>query len=53
MLYDLVLASQTAAAATRAGARFTDPHDAAVKVLAQGMLDPAPAGFNKVAPWMT
>ena len=39
-LYDLVLASQDAsAAATRAGARFTDPHDAAVKVLAQGMLD--------------
>ena len=39
-LYDLVLASQEAAiAATRAGARFTDPHDATVKVLAQGMLD--------------
>ena len=39
-LYDLVLASQDAAiAATRAGARFTDPHEAAVKVLAQGMLD--------------
>lgn len=39
-LYDLVLASQEAAvAATRPGARFTDPHDAAVKVLAQGMLD--------------
>ena len=39
-LYDLVLASQEAAiAATRAGARFTDPHEAAVKVLAQGMLD--------------
>ena len=39
-LYDLVLASQEAAvAATRAGARFTDPHEAAVKVLAQGLLD--------------
>jgi len=39
-LYELVLASQRAAiAATRAGARFDDPHDAAVAVLAQGMLD--------------
>ncbi len=39
-LYDLVLASQDAAvAATKAGARFTDPHEATVKVLAQGMLD--------------
>jgi Xaa-Pro aminopeptidase len=39
-LYELVLASQEAAvAATRAGARFNDPHDATVKVLAQGMLD--------------
>jgi len=39
-LYDLVLASQDAAvAATRAGARFIDPHEATVKVLAQGMLD--------------
>ena len=39
-LYDLVLASQEAAiAATHAGARFTDPHEATVKVLAQGMLD--------------
>lgn len=39
-LYELVLASQEAAvAATRAGARFTDPHDATVAVLAQGMLD--------------
>lgn len=26
-------------AATRAGARFNDPHDATVAVLAQGMLD--------------
>ncbi len=39
-LYELVLASQQAAVdATRSGARFTDPHDASVKVLAQGMLD--------------
>ncbi|APW44564.1 aminopeptidase P N-terminal domain-containing protein [Rhodoferax saidenbachensis] len=39
-LYDLVLASQNAAvAATKPGARFTDPHDATVRVLAQGMLD--------------
>ena len=39
-LYDLVLASQVAAiAATHAGARFTDPHEASVAVLAQGMLD--------------
>ncbi len=39
-LYELVLAAQHAAvAATRAGARFNDPHDATVRVLAQGMLD--------------
>ena len=39
-LYELVLASQVAAiAATHAGARFTDPHEASVAVLAQGMLD--------------
>ncbi len=39
-LYELVLASQKAAVAvTREGARFTDPHDATVRVLAQGMLD--------------
>jgi Xaa-Pro aminopeptidase len=39
-LYDLVHAAQEAAvAATHAGARFTDPHEATVKVLAQGMLD--------------
>jgi Xaa-Pro aminopeptidase len=39
-LYDLVLASQEAAiAATRQGARFVDPHDATVAVLAQGLLD--------------
>src|SRR5450830_1433569 len=40
VLYELVLASQDAAvAATRAGARFTDPHEASVAVLAQGLLD--------------
>ncbi len=40
VLYELVLASQQAAvAATRAGARFVDPHEATVKVLTQGMLD--------------
>ena len=39
-LYELVLASHAAAvAATRAGQRFNDPHNAAVAVLAQGLLD--------------
>ena len=39
-LYELVLASQEAAVAvTKAGARFNDPHEATVKVLAQGLLD--------------
>ncbi len=48
-LYDLVLASQEAAvAATRPGARFTDPHEASVKVLAQGMLDLGLLDRNKV-----
>ena len=48
-LYDLVLASQDAAvAATKAGARFTDPHEATVKVLAQGMLDVGLLDKNKV-----
>jgi Xaa-Pro aminopeptidase len=48
-LYDIVLASQEAAAAvTRPGARFTDPHEAAVKVLAQGMLDVGLLDSNKV-----
>jgi Xaa-Pro aminopeptidase len=48
-LYDLVLASQEAAvAATRAGARFTDPHEASVQVLAQGMLDLGLLDHNKV-----
>ncbi|MGJ7604826.1 aminopeptidase P N-terminal domain-containing protein [Variovorax sp. LT1R20] len=48
-LYDLVLASQDAsAAATKAGNRFTDSHDAAVRVLAQGMLDFGLLDANKV-----
>lgn len=48
-LYDLVLASQDAAvAATRAGKRFNDPHEATVKVLAQGMLDLGLLDKNKV-----
>jgi Xaa-Pro aminopeptidase len=48
-LYELVLASQEAAvAATKAGARFTDPHDATVKVLAQGLLDVGLLDKNKV-----
>ena len=39
-LYDLVVAAQDAAIAeTRAGVPYNVPHDAAVKVLAQGMLD--------------
>ena len=39
-LYDIVLAAQQAAAdATRPGARHRDAHHAAVRVLAQGMLD--------------
>jgi Xaa-Pro aminopeptidase len=39
-LYDIVLESQLAAiAATRAGARFDAPHEAALRVLAQGLLD--------------
>jgi len=39
-VYDLVLASQQAAiATTRAGARFDEPHQATIAVLAQGLLD--------------
>jgi Xaa-Pro aminopeptidase len=39
-LYDIVVAAQQAAVRdTRPGARQRDAHDAAVKVLAQGMLD--------------
>ncbi len=48
-LYELVLASQEAAvAATRAGARFNDPHEATVAVLAQGLLDVGLLDTNKV-----
>ena len=48
-LYELVLASQVAAiAVTKPGARFTDPHEATVKVLAQGMLDVGLLDKNKV-----
>jgi Xaa-Pro aminopeptidase len=39
-LYDIVLAAQQAAIkVSKPGKRFTDPHDAATRVLAQGMLD--------------
>ncbi len=39
-LYDLVLAAHTAAcAALRPGAHWNQPHEAAVKVIAQGLLD--------------
>ncbi|AMM24777.1 aminopeptidase P N-terminal domain-containing protein [Variovorax sp. PAMC 28711] len=49
VLYDLVLASQEAAvAATKAGNRFNDPHDATVRVLSQGMLDVGLLDGNKV-----
>ena len=48
-LYELVLASQEAAiAATKPGARFTDPHEATVKVLTQGMLDLGLLDHNRV-----
>ena len=39
-VYNLVLAAQDAAVASiKPGAGFNDPHDAAVRVLAQGMID--------------
>lgn len=39
-IYEMVLAAQAAAiAATRPGALWNEPHDAAVRVLAQGMID--------------
>ncbi|WP_449371486.1 aminopeptidase P N-terminal domain-containing protein [Thiomonas sp.] len=39
-LYDVVLAAQAAALeASVQGARFTDPHEAALRILAQGLLD--------------
>ena len=48
-LYEIVLASQYAAIAeTRPGKRFIDGHDAAVRVLAQGMLDTGLLDKNKV-----
>ena len=40
LLYDIVLSAQEAAIKVcKPGKRFTDPHDAATRVLAQGMLD--------------
>ena len=48
-LYDIVLAAQEASvAATRAGARFNDPHLAAVRVLSQGLLDEGLLDRNQV-----
>jgi Xaa-Pro aminopeptidase len=48
-LYEIVLNAQYAAiAATRAGARFTDGHDAALRVLTQGMLDTGLLDKNKL-----
>ncbi len=48
-LYEIVLSAQAAAiAATKPGARFTDGHDAALKILAQGMLDTGLLNKNKV-----
>ncbi|MGE4241589.1 aminopeptidase P N-terminal domain-containing protein [Ramlibacter sp.] len=48
-LYDIVHASQEASvAATKPGARFDDPHDAAVRVLVQGMLDTGLLDRDKV-----
>jgi Xaa-Pro aminopeptidase len=48
-LYDIVFAAQEAAAAmTKPGCRFIDPHEAAVKVLAQGMLEVGLLDKNKV-----
>jgi Xaa-Pro aminopeptidase len=48
-LYEIVLASQAAAIAEIGpGKRFTDGHDAAVRILAQGMLDTGLLNKNKV-----
>ncbi len=48
-LYEIVLAAQAAAIAeTRPGKRFMDGHDAAVRVLAQGMLDTGLLDRDKV-----
>ena len=47
-LYDIVLAAQDAAVkVTKPGQRFMDPHDAATRVLAQGMLDTGLLTKNK------
>jgi Xaa-Pro aminopeptidase len=47
-LYDIVLAAQAdAVAATRAGVSFDAPHEAAVRVLAQGLLDTGIVDRNK------
>jgi len=48
-LYEIVLAAQDAAIAEiRPGKRFMDGHDAAVRVLAQGMLDTGLLDHNQV-----
>ena len=48
-LYEIVLAAQSAAIAeVRPGRRFMDGHNAAVRVLAQGMLDTGLLDTNKV-----
>src|SRR6185312_8657722 len=48
-LYEIVLAAQAAAIAEiKPGKRFIDGHDAAVRVLAQGMLDTGLLDKNKV-----
>jgi len=47
-LYDIVLAAQDAAVkVTKPGKRFMDPHNAATRVLAQGMLDTGLLAKNK------
>jgi Xaa-Pro aminopeptidase len=47
-LYDIVLAAQDAAVkVTTPGKRFMDPHNAATRVLAQGMLDTGLLAKNK------
>lgn len=47
-LYDIVLAAQEAAiAVTKPGKRFMDPHNAATRVLVQGMLDTGLLARNK------
>ena len=48
-VYDVVQASQSAAAAvTKAGNRFNDAHDAAVRVISQGLLDLGLLSANKL-----